>query len=96
MDGWLKITVVRLFLKYICCGKLTCVCFRDEDAALSRFSPNVVSYALGDGSKSPRSTVESRDTPSRSQSRQSQNGSRSVWFLTIEMPDYRKEMSAGH
>ncbi|XP_076152237.1 coiled-coil domain-containing protein 24 [Alosa pseudoharengus] len=50
---------------------------RDADTALSSYSPSVVSYALGNGSKSPRSSVENRDTPSRPQSKQSQNGSRS-------------------
>ncbi|KAG5286684.1 hypothetical protein AALO_G00017650 [Alosa alosa] len=50
---------------------------RDADTALSSYSPSVVSYALGSGSKSPRSSVENRDTPSRPQSKQSQNGSRS-------------------
>ncbi|XP_062413101.1 coiled-coil domain-containing protein 24 [Sardina pilchardus] len=50
---------------------------RDGDTALSRYSPSVVSYALGNGSTSPRSSVENRDPPNRPQSRQSPNGSRS-------------------
>ncbi|XP_041912438.1 coiled-coil domain-containing protein 24 isoform X2 [Alosa sapidissima] len=50
---------------------------RDADTALSSYSPSVVSYALGSGSKSPRSSVENRTHLGRPQSKQSQNGSRS-------------------
>lgn len=70
----------------------SCVCFRDGDAVLSRYSPSVVSYVLSNGPKTPRSTPENRDTPSRSQSRQSQNGNRSVCLSYCIMPDYGKEM----
>ncbi|KAL2097230.1 hypothetical protein ACEWY4_006437 [Coilia grayii] len=71
---------------------------RDGDAALSRFSPNVVTYALG----SPRSSVENRDTPSRSQSRQSQNGSRSssclssISSLEDEIESMKTKLSISH
>ncbi|XP_066537625.1 coiled-coil domain-containing protein 24 isoform X3 [Hoplias malabaricus] len=60
---------------------------RDEDEVLSRYSPMVVSYALGGVSRkgSPSSRCESTSPPSRSASSLSRSGSRSVFIEECEV-----------